>query len=106
MPVIRNSGSRKVSPTSGLITGTSGIATVGQQGNAVNLNGYLNLVKDQSTTTYVTIKNNNNNVGNVSNPLGQDSPAPIDQTLYSTTEQRKRAEAYFSGGVEIGRAHV
>ena len=101
MPVIRNSGSRKVSPTSGLITGTSGIATVGQQGNAVNLNGYLNLVKDQSTTTYVTIKNNNNNVGNVSNPLGQDSPAPIDQTLYSTTEQRKRAEAYFSGGVGI-----
>jgi len=43
------------------------------------------------------------NVGNILNPDGLDDPRPNwpDQTEYSTTEQRQKAGAFFSGGVGI-----
>jgi hypothetical protein len=53
------------------------------------------------TGQVVILKNTEANVGNVSNPEGGDPLYEIDQFLFSTTEQRKAAQAYFAGGVGI-----
>jgi len=69
------------------------------QGNLVVDNGNLIVAKGQ-----VIVGGNgglaDRNVGNILNTSGAD-PASIDQTLYSTTVQRKLGGAYFSGGVGI-----
>jgi len=51
----------------------------------------------------IVLKNVADNVGNlINNPTGANPPfAGIDQTQFSTTDQRKAAQAYFSGGVGI-----
>ena len=51
----------------------------------------------------VLLKNTDDNVGNIiNNPQGANDPVGgIDQKDYSTTDQRKNAQAYFAGGVGI-----
>ena len=111
MAGIRKSGTRSIAPTSGALSSLDNTVTsdIQQQGNGgpvvVNAsstvflgNVQLNTVGNTST---VVLQNNANNVGNVANPSGADSFFPVDQTLFSTTEERQLAGAYFSGGVGI-----
>jgi hypothetical protein len=106
MAGIRKSGTRSLAPTSGLVQNPR-TTFISQNDNgttlivssSTNVAGWLKIVG--TTSSFVTIQNNAHNVGNVSNPTGQDPIAAIDQTLFSTTAERKLAEAYFSGGVGI-----
>jgi hypothetical protein len=60
--------------------------------------GYFGVIGNTGTSV-VYVRNNDANVGNVI--FGTLDPINIDQSLYSTTELRKAAQAYFSGGVGI-----
>ena len=102
----RKSGTRSIGPTSGVISSPKSSSQIDQQTTStnitskyVNVGGTLRLTK--SGDIYAVIRNNNVNVGNINNPTGADSIAPIDQTLYSNTEERQLASAYFPGGVGI-----
>jgi len=102
----RTSGTRSIGPTSGVISSPKSSSQIDQRTSSTNINsiiinanGTVKLV--DGSTAYTVIQNNNLNVGNINNPAGADSIAPIDQTLYSTTEQRALASAYFPGGVGI-----
>ena len=102
----RNSGTRSIGPTSGVISSPKPSSQIDQQTSSTTLNsividadGFLRLVAGSSI--YTVIQNNDLNVGNVNNPTGADSIAPIDQILYSTTEERQLASAYFPGGMGI-----
>jgi hypothetical protein len=107
MAGIRKSGTRSLAPTSGVVQ-TPRTTFISQNDNgstiivssSTNIAGWLRVVST-GTSSFVTIQNNNHNVGNVSNPLGNDPISPIDQTLFSNTAERKLAGAYFSGGVGI-----
>ena len=82
------------SPTVVAITGTGNIVlTAPISSSVVVSNG--NLVIGNAATTATS-----HNVGSISNPVGSSNPA-LDQTLFSTTEQRKIGSAYFAGGVGI-----
>jgi hypothetical protein len=95
MPII--SGTRTVGPSSGGSTSATSITI--SNGNVELQYGSLNILSNSGNTlTYFL--NTSSNVGNVNNVLGAD-PINIDQTLYSTTEQRKLASGYFPGGVGI-----
>jgi hypothetical protein len=102
----RTSGTRSIGPTSGVISSPKSSSQIDQRTSSTNINsiiinanGIVQLV--DGSTVYTIIKNNDLNVGNINNPTGADSIAPIDQTLYSTTEERQLASAYFPGGVGI-----
>jgi hypothetical protein len=103
----RTSGTRSLAPASGIVqTPNSSYITQNNSGttlivsSSTNVAGVLKVV-GTGTNSYVVLQPNAHNVGNVTNPQGQDSISPIDQSLFSTTGQRKLAEAYFSGGVGI-----
>jgi hypothetical protein len=91
------SGTRTVAPSSGGLTTASSITM--KDGNIVLQYGSLSIL-DNNGNTLTNIKNTSQNVGNIKNTVGAD-PINIDQTLYSTTDQRKLASAYFPGGVGI-----
>ena len=102
----RKSGTRSLAPVSGSVL-TSNVPFISQNdtttviiSSSTNIQGLLKVI-GTGTNAVVIIQNNEKNVGNVSNPIGNDPIAPPDQSLYSTTDQRKLAEAYFSGGVGI-----
>ena len=102
----RKSGTRSLAPVSGSVL-TSNVPFISQNdtttvilSSSTNIQGVLKVV-GTGTSSFVVIQNNEHNVGNVYNPLGNDPLAPADQSLYSTTDQRKLAEAYFSGGMGI-----
>ena len=95
MPII--SGTRTVGPSSGGLTTASSITI--RNGNIVLQYGSFGIL-DNNGNTLTNIQNTSNNVGNLRNLSGAD-PVNIDQTLYSTTDQRKLASAYFPGGVGI-----
>ena len=107
MAGIRTSGTRTVAPKSGSVSANT-VSNITQNSNGqvvinstiTNVLGYINLVSNAGTATTVLI-NTNQNVGSVVLPLGQNSTIPADQSLFSTTAQRKLASAYFSGGVGI-----
>lgn len=103
----RKSGTRSLAPTSGLVQSSNG-SFISQNDNgttvivssSTNVRGVLKLV-NSGTYSFITLQNSSYNVGTITNPFGQDSLVPPDQTLYSTTAQRQLASAYFSGGVGI-----
>jgi len=84
-----------VQVVTGNVTVTSGNVTV-SSGTVVVSKGQV-LVGITATNV---ITSATHNVGNIRNIAGDD-PSSIDQTLYSTTEQRQLAGAYFAGGVGI-----
>ena len=103
MPII--SGTKSVAPASGTLTqtGQSGSApttsiTVKDGKVQVQYGGIQ--ILDNAGGIQTEIKNSVNNVGNINNHQGLD-PVSIDQTLFSTTEDRKLAASYFAGGVGI-----
>lgn len=102
----RQSGTRAVAPQSGSVSSPLGITRFTQantltliQSNFVGAVGNLGVVG--STGVVVLVRSNSANVGNISNPSGSDPIYPIDQSLFSTTAQRRLAQAYFDGGVGI-----
>ena len=102
----RQSGTRAVAPQSGSVSSPLGITRFTQantltliQSNFVGAVGNLGVVG--STGVVVLVRNNSANVGNIGNPSGSDPIYPIDQSLFSTTAQRRLAQAYFDGGVGI-----
>ena len=104
----RQSGTRSLAPKSGSVQAPSS-SFISQNDNGVtlvlssstNIGGFLRVVNAGTGLSFAVIKNNAQNVGNISNPTGNDPLAPIDQSLYSTTAQRQVAGAYFAGGVGI-----
>jgi hypothetical protein len=123
MAGIRTSGTRTVAPRSGSVTGNSTGTNISQQdtgtviinapsqtsivspktvinSSLTNVLGRVETLSNTGTATIVLI-NTNQNVGSVVNTIGQDSGVPADQSLFSTTAQRKLASAYFSGGIGI-----
>ena len=96
MPII--SGTRIVGPSSNGST-TATFISINSSGTLILQYGSFNILSNTATEiTYFL--NTASNVGNVNNTTGLD-PINIDQTLYSTTDQRQLASAYFSGGVGI-----
>lgn len=104
----RQSGTRSLAPKSGSVQSPNS-SFISQNDNGVtlvlssstNIGGILKVVNAGTGLSFAVIKNNAQNVASISNPTGNDPLAPIDQTLFSTTEQRKAAAAYFAGGVGI-----
>lgn len=107
MAGLRQSGTRAIAPQSGSVSSPLGIGKFSQVSNTLTLiqsafvGSVGNLGVVGSTGVVVLVRNNSANVGNVSNPSGGDPLYPIDQSLFSTTAQRKLAQAYFDGGVGI-----
>lgn len=95
MPII--SGSKTIAPSSGLISLPTSITV--EDGKIELQYGSLSILDDDGNVVS-KIKNTKANVGNINNAVGAD-PSSIDQTLFSTTEQRKLAGAYFDSGVGI-----
>jgi hypothetical protein len=109
----RITGSRTVAPQSGQINysantnftpnvsqglvGGNSLTTI--RSDATNLRGRL--VLTAAGTIQALVKNLPDNVGNVLNNPNGGPPISIDQTEFSTTAQRKLAQAYFGGGVGI-----
>jgi hypothetical protein len=106
MAGIRQSGTRAVAPKSGVV-GSSTASNITQNSyNQVVVNSTLTSVQGTLVVAYngtatTVLLNNPHNVGSVINLVGEDSGIPADQTLFSSTEQRKLASAYFAGGVGI-----
>ena len=113
----RISGTRTLPPASGLVTFGNPADTL-RNGNIAQFKtdeGTLAVVRADVTSVrgrlavsgagviQVLIKPLPDNVGNIlNNPQGANEPlGGIDQTDFSTTEQRKLAQAYFTGGVGI-----
>ena len=101
----RVSGTRNVAPMSGTTSGST--STVIPAMITVNSNGQITteygsfIVSDTTGNPVSTLKGSTSNTGNlINNPTGND-PTSIDQTLFSTTDERKLASAYFAGGVGI-----
>ena len=105
MIINRVSGTRTVAPMSGTTSGSTStllpsMITVDSNGQVTTEYGNFKVL-DPSGNPVSTLLQNAVNVGNlINNPNGND-PASIDQTLFSTTQERKLASAYFSGGVGI-----
>ncbi len=119
----RNSGTRTLPPTSGTFNAgqaipsgnpvnypsitqyTTGsfppVSVVAVRSDVSNFRGRV--VLSNAGGLQVVLKNLPDNVGNLlNNPTGSQDPlGGIDQSNFSTTDQRKAAQAYFSGGVGI-----
>ena len=76
-------------PTEGNI-----VLTAASTGSVIVTNGRLVI------GSTATVNSTSHNVGNITNPSGAANPAP-DQSLFSTTAQRKLGAGYFAGGVGI-----
>ena len=97
MPIF--SGTRNVSPSSNGVS-TATYITI-ENGAATLKYGSFNIF-DDNNQVLIKLRNDPGNVGNViNNPLGLNDPLTIDQSIFSTTAQRKFAAAYFPGGVGI-----
>ena len=112
----RKSGTRSIAPTSGSVSGQT-ISFISQNDSGstsivsssstnvfssfTNIAGWIKLVSSTGTSSFAIIQNNDHNVGNITNPLGNDPVAPLDQSLFSDTAGRQQASAYFTGGVGI-----
>jgi hypothetical protein len=108
----RKSGTRSIAPTSGSLTSLSNGTTPNiqqQSGGAtvvysqLSVSGNIVSVSQAGTSTqlHTVIKNTDKNTGSISNPSGEDSLVPADQTLFSTTNERQLASVYVPGGVGI-----
>ena len=103
--MVRKTGTRSIAPQSGSVQTPNNVQSLSQADNitlirssSTNVAGYLRIIGQSSST--ITFKNIPVNVGSVLNPSAAE-PFDIDQTLFSTTEQRQAAGAYFAGGVGI-----
>lgn len=106
MAGIRQSGTRTVAPKSGVVSSSTASNITQNSYNQVVVNSTLTSVQGTFTVGYkdtatTTLLNNPHNVGSLNYPTGGDSVIPADQTLYSTTDQRKLASAYFEGGLGV-----